>query len=316
MEAMYLMSIPEGQYSPTVLQKALGEPLRCEQRTVELLPRVLSRVDMLVIFVAIVLFIPDASIIQSTQGAGAATYLYWIIGTVTFLVPGAIVAGQLNRFLPVDGGINIWTHRALGPLWGFFAGFCAWFPGVLVLLAAADSIISLLQGIGTQIVGPNANWLVQPWKQGIIVLSVLLVGGWLATLPLRPTLKLAKAIVVLYGVGISIVGLAGVLWLVSGHPAQVPLIGNQAEYTTPHLALYGVIVLALLGVEVPLNMAAETKQPGASTLFLRWGFLIVMLAYIIGTFGVMAVVPPGSAGSAYSTLTAVGAVFGAPIAIA
>src|SRR5438309_4235769 len=81
----------EGQYSPTVLQKALGEPLRSEQRTGELLPRVLSRVDMLVIFIAIVLFIPNASIVQATQGAGIATYIYWIIGAVTFLLPGAVV---------------------------------------------------------------------------------------------------------------------------------------------------------------------------------------------------------------------------------
>src|SRR5438445_3952465 len=95
----------EGQYVPTVLQKAIGEPLRSEQRTGELLPRVLSRVDMLVIFLAIVLFIPNASVIQTIQGAGAATYLYWMIGTVTFLVPGAIVAGQLNRFIPANGGI-------------------------------------------------------------------------------------------------------------------------------------------------------------------------------------------------------------------
>src|SRR5438105_4400225 len=148
----------EGQYVPTVLQKAIGEPLRSEQRTGELLPRVLSRVDLLAIFIAIVLFIPNASVVQATQGAGTATYLYWVIGTVTFLVPGAIVAGQLNRFIPSDGGIYIWTHRALGPLWGFFAAFCAWFPGVLVLLSAADSIITLLQGIGTQVAGPAANW--------------------------------------------------------------------------------------------------------------------------------------------------------------
>src|SRR5438270_3918427 len=174
----------EGQYVPTVLQKAIGEPLRSEQRTGELLPRVLSRVDLLAIFIAIVLFIPNASVVQATQGAGSVTYLYWVFGTITFLVPGAIVAGQLNRFMPADGAIYVWTHRALGPLWGFFAAFCAWFPGVLVLLAATDGIILLIQGIGTQIAGPNANWLSQPWQQGIIVLCLLLAGGWLSTLSL------------------------------------------------------------------------------------------------------------------------------------
>ncbi len=305
----------EGQYVPTVLQKAIGEPLRSEQRTGELLPRVLSRVDMLAIFIAIVLFIPNASIVQATQGAGSVTYLYWVIGTITFLVPGVIVAGQLNRFMPPDGAIYVWTHRALGPLWGFFAGFCAWFPGVLVLLAASAGIVSLIQGIGTQIAGPNANWLVEPWQQGMVVLSVLLVAGWLSIQPLRLLMKIAKGVVALYLLGIFVVGLAGIAWLLGGHAPEASLSLNLASFKTPQFALYGVVVLALLGVEVPFNMAAETKQRNAAKLFLRWGPVIVMLAYIIGTFGVMAAVPQGAAGVTYSTLTAVGVAFGAPAAI-
>ncbi|HLZ81838.1 MAG TPA: ATP-binding protein, partial [Ktedonobacteraceae bacterium] len=53
----------------------------------------------------------------------------------------------------------------------------------------------------------------------------------------------------------------------------------------------------------------------AFALFLRWGPLIVMIAYMLGTFGVMAVVPQNNASATYSTLTAVGIVFGAPAAI-
>src|SRR5581483_3245140 len=158
------MSKFERQYVPTILQSTIGEPLRSEQRTGEILPRLLTRVDMLVIFIAIVLFIPNASVVQATEGGGAITYLYWIIGTVTFLIPGAVVSAQLNRFMPVDGAIYVWTHRALGPLWGFFAGFCAWFPGILVLLSASDSVLTLLQGIFAQIWGSSSMWL-PPWQQ-------------------------------------------------------------------------------------------------------------------------------------------------------
>jgi signal transduction histidine kinase len=312
---LYLTNKAEGQETSTVLQKALGEPLRSEQRTGELLPRVLSRVDMLVIFITIVLFIPNASIVQATQGAGAATYVYWIIGTVTFLLPGAIVTGQLNRFMPVEGSIYVWTHRALGPLWGFFAAFCAWFPGVLVLLAAGDSIITLLQGIYVQLGGTNTNWLGAPWLQGIVVLCLLLVAGWLSTLPLHLLMKPARAIIVLYGAAIGTVGLAGFLWLLSGHAPQVSLTTSSLGFGEQNIVLYGVIVLALLGVEVPLNMAAETKEANAATLFLRWGPLLVLVAYLLGTFGVMAVVPADASALPYSTLTAVGIIFGAPMAV-
>src|SRR5579863_1724511 len=210
----------EAEFTPTILQSALGEPLRSEQRTNELLPRVLSRFDMFAIFIAIVLFIPNASVVQATAGAGPATYFYWILGTVTFLLPGAIVTGQLNRFMPVDGSIYVWTHRAMGPLLGFFAGFCAWFPGVLVLLAAGDSLVTLVQGIVVQIWGTGSGTaLTAPWQQGLIVLMVLLAAGWLATLPLRLLMKAIKGIIAVYILAILIVGLAGAVWLLKGYPS-------------------------------------------------------------------------------------------------
>jgi signal transduction histidine kinase len=79
--------------------------------------------------------------------------------------------------------------------------------------------------------------------------------------------------------------------------------------------LYGVIVLALLGIEVPLNMVAEAKHPRASQLFLRWGPILVLVAYLLGTFGVMVVVPVSLASVSYSTLIAVRIVFGIPLAV-
>src|SRR5947207_2088032 len=276
----------ESQYTPTALQNIIGEPLRSEQRTGELLPRTLSRIDMFVIFIAIVLFIPNASVVQATQGAGAATYLYWVIGTITFLIPGAVVAGQLNRFMPVDGSIYVWTHRALGPLFGFFAGFCSWFPGVLVLLSAAASVLTLIQGIGVQISGINANWLAPTWQQGIVVIIILLLAGWLSTLPLNRLMKFAKVVILFYGLGIFIVGLAGIVWLLSGHPPQPSLTSSTLGFGGQNIVLYGVIVLALLGVEAPLHMAAAANEPTASPPFLRWGPLLVSIGYHLGTLGV------------------------------
>src|SRR5947209_12797388 len=231
------MGILEGSYTPTVLQKALGEPLRSEQRTGELLPRVLSRVDMLVIFIAIVLFIPNASIVQATQGAGIATYIYWIIGTVTFLLPGAIVTGQLNRFMPVEGSIYVWTHRALGPLLGFFAAFCAWFPGVLVLLSASDTIVTLIQGIGAQAFG-NAHWLTDPHQQGLVVIGTLLLAALISTLSLALIMKIARVVIIIYGIGIFLVGMTGVIWLLRGHAPAAPLTSSTLGFSGQNLVLY------------------------------------------------------------------------------
>jgi glutamate:GABA antiporter len=216
--------------------------------------------------------------------------------------------------MPVDGSIYVWTHRSLGPLFGFFAGFCAWFPGILVLLSAAASILTLIQGIGVQLGGPNTNWLAPTWQQGTVVIGMLLLAGWLTTRPLKLLMNITKVIVLCYGLGIFLIGLAGVVWLLRGHAPQPALANSGVGFGGTNIVLYGVIVLALLGVEVPLHMSAETTQRNTASLFLRVGPVLVLIAYLLGTFGVMVVEPPAIAASGYSTLTTIHTVFGTPLA--
>src|SRR5438876_1225390 len=255
----------DGSSTPTPFQSAIGDALPSEQRTSQLLPRVLSRVDMLIIFVAIILSFPTASVGSTIQSIGVVGYLYWIIGAATFLVPGAIVAAQLNRFMPVDGSIYVWTHRALGSLWGFFAGFCAWFAGVLALLIISVTATSFIQDIGVQVAGPRSSWLIAAWQQGLLVLAILALIAWLSTFPLPFVMKLVKGAVALYILVYFVIGLAGIVWLLSGHAPQTAHFSNQLRPGIEGIiAPYALAVLALLGVEVPLNLAAETKQHNAS----------------------------------------------------
>src|SRR5579884_1632905 len=139
---------------------------------------------MLLLFVASVLSFPDSTLCSIIQEVGNVSYLYWITAAATFLLPSVIVIAQLHRFMPMEGAIYIWTHRALGELWGFFAGFCTWLPGVLALLIAGENAVSSLQDIGFSISGPHANWMTSPWQQGFCILAFLLLTGWLSRGPL------------------------------------------------------------------------------------------------------------------------------------
>src|SRR5690348_212912 len=128
-----------------------------------MLPRVLNSFDMTIIFVAIVLFIVNASAIQQ---AHQAAFTYWILGFLAFLIPGALVTAQLGQMFPQEGSLYVWTQKALGPFWGFFAGFVAWWPGVLVMILAGALVVSLSQAI-------DPTLFTRPWQQGLIVLAVL-----------------------------------------------------------------------------------------------------------------------------------------------
>src|SRR5581483_7278854 len=107
------------------------------------------------------------------SGAGAAAYIYWILGFVTFLIPGAIITGQLGLMFPGEGSLYIWTTRAFGNFMGFLAGFCTWWPGILTMVAASDAVVSLIQQLGNLF---HINLLSDPGIQGIVIIAVLILS--------------------------------------------------------------------------------------------------------------------------------------------
>jgi amino acid transporter len=259
-----------------------------ERMAGSILPRVLTTFDMVAIFVAIVLFITNAAAIQP---AGPAAYGWWIIGFLAFLVPCAVATGQLGVMFPGEGSIYLWTHKAFGGFWGFFAGFCAWWPGVLVMVATGDLSISFV-AYAFPAVGA---WPVQ--VQGVVIVGVIVVSAVLAVLRFRVTQNMVNVVFALYGLAILAMFAAGIVYLARGHHAVVsPFQFSQWAAGSPHglnlanWSFFGLVVLALLGVEVPLNMGVEIRDQRAVTRYLIWGSLVVMVAYLLATWGVMVTV--------------------------
>jgi len=272
-----------------------------------ILPKVLNSFDMVAIFVAIVLFISNAGIVAG--GAGPASYVYWILGFITFLIPGAIVTGQLGLMFPGEGSIYVWTTKALGNFTGFFAGFCAWWPGVLVMIATGDAVVSLVQQLGTQISATNV-WLAAPWQQGLVIVGVLVFSGLFSVLRFRITQNFVNVIFVAYGSAILLVGLAGLLAVLGHHAAPVDYSPHNWAPAGGNVTFYATVVLALLGIEVPLNMGVEIKKVRSITRYLLWGSAVVMVAYLLGTFGVLTAVPLKDQGSPAAVAEAIAQGFG------
>jgi glutamate:GABA antiporter len=133
----------------------------------------------------------------------------------------------------------------------------------------------------------------------------------------RLTQNLVNVVFLLYGVAILAMLTAGIVFLARGHDAAT----NPADFGTwapgdehginfTNWTFFGLAVLALLGVEVPLNMGVEIKEERAITRYLLWGSLVVVAAYLVATWGVMVTVPPDDA----SGITAVAAAVGIGIA--
>ncbi|HET6870013.1 MAG TPA: APC family permease [Solirubrobacteraceae bacterium] len=245
-----------------------------------MLPRVLNSFDMTVIFVAIVLFIVNASALQP---AGQSAFTFWILGFLVFLIPGALVTAQLGQMFPQEGSLYVWTQKALGPFWGFFAGFCAWWPGILVMVATGDAVVTIWQFI-------DSSALTKAWEQGLVILAVLWFSAGMSILRLRFTQSYVNVAVVFYGAAVFVIGLAGILFLIgSGHAATSGWghISNYGFQSSGSLTLFGLVILALLGIEVPLNLGVEIVHMRSIKKYLFWGSIVVMVAYLWATLGTM-----------------------------
>src|SRR5258707_1511843 len=261
-----------------------------------LVGRVLTSFDLVVIFVALVLFIPNASTVQS---AAPATFVFWILRFLTFLIPGAFVTEQLGRMFPEEGSLYVWPHKALGSFWGFFAGFAAWWPGVLVMILAGSLVVTLSQAI-------NPTLFARPWQQGLIVLLVLWFSCLLGTLRFRLTQNYVNVQFLLYSFCLIMIGIAGFVWLAGGHHAANSFALHGSSLTGwGQWTFFSTVILALLGIEVPLNMGVEIKSENAIKKYLFWGCLVVIIAYLWATLSNMLVVPVANNNATYGIVQTV-----------
>ncbi len=294
------------QVQPEIIPDAFGE-LPSEEYTAKAMPKVAGPLGLTATFVLIIFFITNT---PTAIQAGAGTFTFWVIGGITFFIPCVIATAQLGHMFPHEGSLYNWTHRAFGGYWSFFVAFCAWFPCILLMIVAADAVVGYLQGL-------NPNWLQTPWQQGVVLMLILAFSGVIATRRLASTLTLVKVVLGIAFLAVFMTGLAGVVWLLKGHPAAISMKtpadwglawnpGNN-YYT---LALFAFIVQAFLGIEVPLNMGGEMtgRNPVKRHLFL--GTILVLAGYFVTSFGLLVVnpnVPNGSfyAGNPYAMVYAI-----------
>jgi glutamate:GABA antiporter len=268
-----------------------------------LVTRTLGPFDLVVIFVAIVLFINNAA---GVQFAGPSVFIFWILAFLTFLITGAFVTAQLGRMFPEEGSLYVWTHKVLGPFWGFFAGFVAWWPGPISLVFIGILFANYLQQASV-FINPDCEFpciFTESWHLGIVVLAVIWFSALMSYLKMRVTQNYVNVLFWFYGAVIFLIGFAGVWWLIDGNGSSTdfgtawnPFQGETLALGLPaNLTFFSFAILALLGIETPLNMGAEvTGGEKAIRTFLLWGCVIVMAAYLWATWGNMTVIEFGGA---------------------
>jgi glutamate:GABA antiporter len=270
------------------LKTANQVSLASEEYVVKAMPPILGSIDMTTTYLLIIFFITNAT---TAVVGGAAAFTYLIIGALTFFIPCAIATAQLGHMFPHEGSLYNWTHRALGGYWSFFVAFCAWLPGVLVMISAGDVIVTFIQGL-------NPGWLTDLRAQGAVIIVVIVFSGLLAIQRYRTVQNIINITAALTGVAVLLIGLAGIVWLARGHHSLTNFALSKWSIdwrpAAGNLNLFGLITLAYLGVEAAMNMGGEIAGRHVVKRHIFWGSLFVLIGYFVAAFSLLVVEGPAN----------------------
>jgi amino acid transporter len=268
------------------------------------MPRILNTWDMTTTFIVSIYLVTGATT-AAAAGPAALTYLL-LVGT-TYFFPSLIVTMQLGVMFPFEGALYNWTHKMLGGYWAFFSGFCAWFPGVVVSASVADLFVNYLQAM-------YRGWLATPWQMGFAICIILTLAGLISIQRFRIVQNLINIMIGLMFLGSLLVSLSALIWLAKGHHAAVNFGDQNAWHITPgNLSLFGLISLAYIGTEGPLNMAGEITGRHVIKRHLAWGAALICVTYALTTLSVLIVQGPAVAGNPFALVTTVSMVLGKPL---
>lgn len=306
------------QVPPETFEPQGSFHLPSEGYVVKALPGILGSIDMTAIYLMVIFFISNT---PTFVGAGPAGFTYLALGAVFFFLPCVIATAQLSVMLPHEGSLYNWTHKAFGGYWGFFIAFCAWFPGVLVMIACGDTVIGLISGL-------NSHWLQDPWQQGLAISAIIAVTGFLATRRLQTLRYVINLTVALIFLVVLLLLVALIVYVLKGGHSQT-VFTNPAGWavyfsgTNQNINLFGIITLAYLGVEIPMILGGEIIGSGAPsrktrqviTRHLLWGTLLVFVGYGISTLALLVIEGPTNGSTLMAIITAIGQQLGNPLAL-
>ena len=158
----------------------------------------------------------------------------------------------------------------------------AWWPGPISLVFIGILFANFLQQFAV-FVKPSCEYpciFTENWQIGVVVLAVIWFSALMSYLKMRVTQNYVNVLFWFYAAAIFLIGFAGVWWLLQGNSASTdfgtgwdPFQGDALALGLPaNLTFFSFAILALLGIETPLNMGAEvTGGEKAIRTFLLWG---------------------------------------------
>jgi amino acid transporter len=268
----------------------MAEPLQAEQvaQKSAVFKKELGLADLVL---TQVLFIVGLPWIGVAAKQGPSHVVLWLLASVLFYLPSAVVVIHLNREMPLEGGLYQWAKLGFNEAIGFLVAWNLW---LFAILNSSEIGLQVTQYFG-YLFGPRADALVAaPWFVGLA--DLVLIGGLVAL----TTVGL--------GVGKWVHKASGALLLVTFAAILLLPWLQRARGILPRFEplplaapAFSVLTLNLLakmgfgafgGFEYVAIHAGECRDPARSIArSVRYAVPIIGAMFILGTSSMLALVP-------------------------
>ena len=221
---------------------------------------------------------------------GTSSISLWLLAALFFFVPGAFVINELSSRFPDEGGLYVWAKEAFGDFHGFVAGWTYWiytvfyFPG---LLLASSSMSAYVFGQKGSQLSQDRSFLLLVSLALLVVAVVLNIIG----------LNIGKWLQNAGGVGtylplLMLCGIAALVYFRHGTATHFTLANMAPTWNWDTVNFWSQIAFAFTGLELVSAMSEEVRDPRRTLPRAVFGAgALIALAYIAGTFAILALVP-------------------------
>jgi glutamate:GABA antiporter len=232
----------------------------------------------------------NLNVVPVVAVAGSEVMWLWGVAILLFFVPQGIGVIELAEHMPGEGGLYLWTKESYGDFHGFLCGWCYWMTNMFFV----PSLLFYVTGVTTYIVGGSTAAKLNESRFFFFFLTVSLL--WITVFANVRGLGVGKWVNNIGGVGALIIGGALIIMgavVVTQHRGLVHWkdLAPSGLGALP-LSSFGVVCLALVGMELGPIMGDEVRDPRRTIpRSVAWGGGLSALLYLGCTLALLMAVP-------------------------
>ena len=232
----------------------------------------------------------NLNVVPVVAVAGFQVMWLWVAAILLFFVPQGVAVIELAEHMPGEGGLYLWTKESYGDFHGFLCGWCYWMTNMFFV----PSLLFYVTGVTTYIVGGSTAAKLNDSRFFFFLLTVSML--WITVFANVRGLGVGKWVNNIGGVGALTIGGALIVMgaVVAGEHRGFAHWKDFAPGSlgTLPLSSFGVVCLALVGMELGPIMGDEVRDPRRTIPHsVAWGGTLSALMYLGCTLALLTAVP-------------------------